>query len=91
MDTTVISTIITAAVTLTICIINNLVQQNKTKADNEKVISLVQYQIEELKKEVEKNNNVKERTVKLEGMALVWEMKLQNVENRLSQLENDGR
>lgn len=91
MDSTIIATIITAFVTLTICIINNLVLNNKNKAENEKAINLIQYQITELKDEVAKSNNVKERTVKLEGMALVWEIKLQSLEERLSRLENDGR
>ena len=57
---TVIAALITAAVTLIVCIINNRSQHAKTTA-------LLEYKFAELEKKVEKHNNVIERTFILEG------------------------
>lgn len=55
MSDTVISALISAAVTLIVC----LISQNRTKA-------LIEYKLDELTKRVDKHNNVIERTYKLE-------------------------
>ena len=55
MSATIISTLISAAVTLIVC----LITQNKTKA-------LIAYRLEELEKKQDKHNSVIERTYKLE-------------------------
>ena len=55
MSATIISSLISAAVTLIVCIIT----QNKTKA-------LIAYRLEELEKKQDKHNSVIERTYKLE-------------------------
>ena len=55
MSATIISSLISAAVTLIVC----LITQNKTKA-------LIAYRLEELEKKQDKNNSVIERTYKLE-------------------------
>lgn len=52
---TIISSCITAAVTLVICLMNNHGQQEKTGA-------LMEYKLDELTKRVDKHNNVVERT-----------------------------
>ena len=55
MSATIISSLISAAVTLIVC----LISQNKTKA-------LIAYRLEELEKKQDKHNSVIERTFKLE-------------------------
>lgn len=55
MSATIISSLISAAVTLIVC----LITQNKTKA-------LIAYRLEELEKKQDKHNSVIERTFKLE-------------------------
>lgn len=60
---TIIAASITAVVTLVVCIITNHAQQEKTRA-------LMEYQIGELRKTVDKHNQIVERTYKLEGTML---------------------
>ena len=55
MSETIISALISAAVTLIVCLISH----NKTKA-------LIVYRLEELEKKQDKHNSVIERTYKLE-------------------------
>ena len=55
MSATIVSSLISAAVTLIVC----LITQNKTKA-------LIAYRLEELEKKQDKHNSVIERTYKLE-------------------------
>lgn len=57
---TIIAAAISAAVTLTVCIINNRSQNAQTRA-------LIDYRLTELEKKVTKHNNVIERTFILEG------------------------
>ncbi len=56
----IIAAAISAGVTLLVCILNNKSEQSKTRA-------LIEYQLSELKKQVEKHNGVIERTFILEG------------------------
>ena len=55
MSATIVSSLISAAVTLIVC----LITQNKTKA-------LIAFRLEELEKKQDKHNSVIERTYKLE-------------------------
>lgn len=57
---TIIAAAITAAVTLTVCLITNHSQAEKTRA-------LIEYRMTELEKKQDKHNNLIERTFKLEG------------------------
>lgn len=57
---TIVAAAISAAVTLTVCIINNRSEQDKTRA-------LLDYRLGELETKVDKHNQVIERTFKLEG------------------------
>ena len=57
---TVISSLISAAVTLAICLITNHSQQTKT-------LALVEYRLNRIEEKMEKHNHVIERTYRLEG------------------------
>lgn len=87
---TLLPVLISGAISLAICLINNNFQSNKQKAENEKQIALIQYQIQELKNEVEKSNNVKERVTKIEGMALLWDEKLRSLNKRMNVVETEN-
>ena len=58
---TIISSLITAAVALIVCIINNWVQRVAHKEQQDKMLTLIEYRIMELEKKVEKHNNLVER------------------------------
>lgn len=87
--TTLLSALISCVASISVCLINNNFMANKQKSENEKQIALIQYQIEELKREIEKSNNVKERVTKIEGMALLWDEKLKMLNARMKVVEND--
>lgn len=57
---TIIAAAISAAAAIIVCVITNKAQQQKTQA-------LLNYKFEELVKQVEKHNQVIERTFRLEG------------------------
>ena len=81
MDT-IISSLIAAAVTLIICVINNKTEQDKTRA-------LVEYRLQQLEKKVDKHNNLIERTYKLEEQAKLQEEKMKVANHRIDDLERD--
>ena len=57
---TIISSVITGAVAIAVCLISNAIQANKTNA-------VIEYKIENLTSKVEKHNNLIERVYKLEA------------------------
>lgn len=78
---TIIAALITAAVTLIVCIITNHAQQEKTRA-------LLEYKIEELTKQVEKHNKVIDRVYMLERHEEVIDEKIKVANHRIDDLEN---
>lgn len=77
---TIISSVIAAAVTLLVCIINNSQQAARTR-------NLLDYKLEQLTKRVDKHNNVIERTYELEKRTDVQEEQIKTVKNRIKDLE----
>lgn len=75
--------LLSAFVTLIVCLINNFFQSRQTDKKNEEMIGLIQYKIEELTKRVDKHNNVIERTFKLEEQTAVQEEKIKNLSERI--------
>ena len=76
----IISSCISAAVTLLVCIINNRGQQEKTRA-------LMEYKLDELTKRVDKHNNTIERTYHLEEQMVLHEEKIKVANHRIDDLE----
>lgn len=72
---TIISSCITAGITLIVCLINNHGQQEKTRA-------LVDYRLNELTKKVEKHNNIIERTYTLEEKVKVANHRIDDLERK---------
>ena len=79
----VIAAIITGAVTLTVCMINNHYQNASTR-------SLLDYRLTKLEEKVDKHNNVVERTYKLEELTALQEEKIKVANHRIDDLEKVG-
>lgn len=82
--------IISAAVTLAVCLINGFFQQRATEKKHEETISLIDYKLSELTKRVDKHNNVIERTYKLEELTALQEEKIKVANHRIDDLEKKG-
>lgn len=80
MNPTIISAVITGAVTLAVCLITNHASQEKTRA-------LLEYKLEELTKRVDKHNNVIERTYRLEQDTALQAEQIRVANHRISDLE----
>ena len=78
-----ITSLISAAVTLTICIINSRSESNKLQA-------LISYRLEQLERKVEKHNNLIERTYKLEETTAIHEEQIKVANHRIDDLEKEG-
>lgn len=77
---TIIAAALSAGVTLIVCLINNHYQHSKT-------IALVTYRLDELTKQVEKHNQIVERTYRLEEAQKVMEERIKVGNHRLDDLE----
>ncbi len=77
---TVISAAISAAVTLIVCLVNNVSQARQTR-------NLLEYKLNELTKRVDKHNNVIERTYALEKRTEVQEKEIHVANHRIADLE----
>ena len=75
MDT-IISAIISAASAIAVCVINN-----------NKVISLIEYRLQQLEKKQDMYNSVISRTYELEKSEEVFDERLRSVNHRIKDLE----
>lgn len=91
MDPSVKGALIGAIASLIVCLINNHFQRAEADKQNNATIMLINYQIEELKKEVSKHNHIIERVYKLEEKASVADAEFKRIAHRLEDLENDGK
>ena len=87
MDTAVITGLISAAAAIIVCLINNSFQRSEQEKKHNAAIMLINYQIEELKKAVEKHNTLVERTYELEKKQGVVEEQVKVANHRIDDLE----
>lgn len=73
--------ILTGAVAIIVCMLNNYFQNRKSTA-------LIEYKIDELSKRVDKHNSLVERTYRLEESVSVIEEKIKVENHRIEDLEN---
>lgn len=78
---TIFASLVSASVTLIVCIVNNRSQNDKTRA-------LMEYKLDELTERVNKHNRLIERTYRLEEDVALHEEKIKVVNHRLEDLEN---
>lgn len=83
MTETIATTLITAAVTLLVCLINNRVQQGK-------ITAVIEVKLDELARRVDKHNSVIERTYRLEEQLCVHEEKIKVANHRIDDLEREA-
>lgn len=84
-----IEAVITGAVAIIVCMLNNIYQSKATKEQHNKTIALIDYKLEELTKRVDKHNNVIERTYKLEELTALQEEKIRVANHRIADLEEN--
>ena len=88
-----IEAIITGAVAIVVCMINNYFQQRRSEEQNDKTIALIDYKLTELTKRVDKHNNTIERmvllkcTYRLEEQMTLQEEKMKVANHRIEDLE----
>ena len=80
MDPTIVSSLISAAVAIVVCVITQYAQNKKT-------IALIEYKIEELTKKVDKHNNLIERTYELEKESRLHDEQIKVANHRIADLE----
>lgn len=85
-----IEAIITGAVAIVVCMINNSVQNKAIEKQHDKTIALIDYKLEELTKRVDKHNNVVERTYELERNQTLLAEKVKVANNRIKDLKEGG-
>lgn len=84
---TVISSLISAAAAIVVCVINANANQKKMLAELEKRDAVQAYRIEQLEKKVDKHNSLVERTYHLEEQAALHEEKIKVANHRIDDLE----
>lgn len=80
MDESIIVALISGAVTLLVCMLNNKYQQKANDKKHDETIALIDYKLSELTKRVEKHNSVVERTYKLEQETALLGEKIKNIQ-----------
>ncbi len=79
---TILAAVISGAVTLIVCMVNNHAQAQKTRA-------LLDYRLSELEKKVDKHNQVLERTYRLETEMEVAREQIRVANHRIQDLERE--
>ena len=79
---TILAAVISGAVTLIVCMVNNHAQAKKTRA-------LLDYRLSELEKKVDKHNQVLERTYRLETEMEVAREQIRVANHRIQDLERE--
>jgi len=87
MDKTLIASLISACAAIIVCLINNAVIRKESDRKHEANIVLVSYKIDQLEKEVAKNNQVIERQFNLEKRQDVIEEQIKVANHRIEDLE----
>ena len=77
---TILAAVISGAVTMVVCLLNNHAQAEKTRA-------LLDYRLSELEKKVDKHNHIVERTFRLEGDMEVLHEQIKVANHRIEDLE----
>lgn len=84
-----IEAIITGAVTIVVCMINNAVQQKAVKEQHNTTIALIEYKLDQLAKKVDLHNNAVERLYAVEKKCEVYDEKFKVSNHRIDDLEHD--
>ena len=83
MTETVATALISGGVTLLVCLLTNHYQQSQ-------VMAVLQVKLEELTRQVNKHNQLVERTYRLEEQMHIHEEKIKVANHRIDDLEREG-
>lgn len=83
MTETVVTALISGGVTLLVCLLTNHYQQSQ-------VMAVLQVKLEELTRQVNKHNQLVERTYRLEEQMHIHEEKIKVANHRIDDLEREG-
>lgn len=79
--------IITGAVAILVCMINNIFQQKKADEQHHSTITLIEYKLDQLTHKVELHNNAVERLYEVERKLDVDEERISVANHRIDDLE----
>lgn len=95
MSETVIAALIAGAVTLIVCVVNNLFQNrrltDKVAEQQRQTASVLEIKLDNLTRQVEKHNNLVERMYHIEEKAALYEEKMKVANHRIDDLEKHIR
>lgn len=83
-----IEAIITGAVAIIVCMINNAVQHKATQQAHNTTIALIEYKLDQLEKKVDLHNNAVERLYAVEQKIAVYDEKFSVANHRIEDLEH---
>ena len=83
-----IEAIITGAVAIVVCMINNAVQYKSQQEQHNATIALIEYKLDQLTKKVELHNNAVERLYAVEQKVAIHEEKFSVANHRIDDLEH---
>ena len=82
-----IEAIITGAVAIVVCMINNAFQQKRADEQHNTTVALIEYKLDQLTHKVELHNNAVERLYEVERKLDVDEEKISVANHRIDDLE----
>ena len=85
-----IEAIITGAVAIIVCMINNAYQRRAADKQHNTTITLIEYKLDQLTKKVDLHNNAVERLYKVEKKIDVYDEKFRVANHRLDDLEHEA-
>ena len=80
--------IITGAVAILVCMINNAVQYKSQQEQHKTTIALIEYKLDQLEKKVDLHNNAVERLYAVEKKCEVYDEKFRVANHRIDDLEH---
>lgn len=83
-----IESIITGAVAIIVCMINNAVQHKAQQEAHNTTIALIEYKMDQLEKKVDLHNNAVERLYAVEQKIAVYDEKFSVANHRIEDLEH---
>lgn len=83
-----IEAIITGAVAIIVCMINNAVQHKATQEAHNTTIALIEYKLDQLTKKVDLHNNAVERLYVVEKKCELYDERIKVANHRIEDLEH---
>lgn len=84
----IIPALISGAVTLIVCMINNASQRKKAEEQHNATIALIEYKLDQLEKKQNLHNNAVERLFMVEQKVAVFDEKFKVANHRIDDLEH---